>query len=81
TKKAQTVGCRVETGELSVKDRIIIKKGDVELGRGRILSMKSGKTDTSRVGENNDCGLQMEVALETEPVYNDSIIAFTVTEN
>lgn len=79
-KKAQTVGCRVETGELSVKDRIIVKKGDEELGRGRIVSMKSGKTDTSRVSENNDCGLQMEVALENEPAYNDTIVAFTVTE-
>jgi len=81
TKKAQTVGCRVESGELSVKDRIIIKKGDEELGRGRIVSMKSGKSDTSRVGENNDCGLQMEVTLESEPRYNDTIIAFTVTED
>lgn len=81
TKKAQTVGCRVETGELSVKDRIILKHGDEELGRGRIVSMKSGKSDTSKVSADNDCGLQIEVSLESEPVYNDTIVAFVVTES
>lgn len=79
TKKAQTVGCRVETGEFTVKDRIILKHGDEEIGRGHIVSMKSGKSDTSKVGANNDCGLQIEVPLESEPVYNDSITAFKVT--
>ena len=81
TKKAQTIGCRVLSGELSVKDRIILKRGEIELGRGRIVSMKSGKADTSKVGANNDCGLQIEVTLESEPVYNDTIIAFTITES
>jgi translation initiation factor IF-2 len=80
TKKAQTIGCRVESGELSVNDRIIVKKGEVELGRGRIVSIKSGKADASRITEHNDCGLQMEVSLEKEPTFNDDIIAFIVTE-
>ena len=64
-----------------MKDRIILKRGEIELGRGRIVSMKSGKADTSKVGANNDCGLQIEVTLESEPVYNDTIIAFTITES
>jgi translation initiation factor IF-2 len=76
TKKAQTIGCRVESGELTAKDRIIIQRGDMELGRGRIVSMKSGKSDTSLITSGNDCGLQIEVHLEDEPKYNDTLVAF-----
>jgi translation initiation factor IF-2 len=80
SKKTQTVGCRVDSGEFTVKDQIIIKHGDEELGRGRIVSLKSGATDTSKITAGNDCGLVMEVNLEKEPKYNDTITAFIVTE-
>lgn len=81
TKKAQTIGCRVEIGELRAHDKIIILRGDEELGRGKISSMKSGKSDTSLVTTGNDCGLQIEVNLEEEPRYNDTLVAFTVIED
>lgn len=81
TKKAQTIGCRVEIGELTKNDRIIILRGDEELGRGKIVSMKSGKSDTSLVTTGNDCGLQIEVNLEEEPRYNDTLVSFTVVED
>ncbi len=80
TKKAQTIGCRVEAGELREKDRILIRRGDEELGRGKILSMKSGKSDTSLVTTGNECGIQIEMSLEDEPKYGDLLIAFTITE-
>lgn len=80
TKKIQTIGCRVQAGELSAKDTIILKRGEEELGRGKILSIKSGASDVSRIGEGNDCGLQMEVTLSEEPKYNDTIVAYTITE-
>ena len=80
SKKAQTIGCRVEKGELSVKDSVLFFRGDEELGRGTILSMKSGPSDVPSVKEGNDCGLQMEVALETEPKYGDTIVAYTITK-
>lgn len=80
TKKAQTIGCRVEKGALSVKDKIVYIRGEEELGRGKIVSMKSGVSDVTSVNEGNDCGLQMEIPLETEPKYGDLITAYIVTE-
>jgi translation initiation factor IF-2 len=80
TKKQQTIGCRVEQGELSVKDTIVLKRGDEELGRGVITTLKSGASDTSKIHAGNDCGLQMTVALEDEPKYNDTIVSYIITE-
>lgn len=80
SKKSQTIGCRVEEGELSIQDRIIVKRGDEELGRGKITTLKSGASDTARITEGNDCGLQMEVTLDDEPKYNDTIVSYTITE-
>jgi translation initiation factor IF-2 len=78
--KTQTIGCRVTTGVLSVHDQIRIFHGDEERGRGRVKTLKSGMSDVSKITEGNDCGAQIEVELDAEPVYNDKIVAFTVTE-
>lgn len=80
TKKTQTIGCRVESGVLNKNDTITIKRGDEVLGRGKIVSLKTGATDASRILEGNDCGLVMEANLDEEPKYNDTITAFIITE-
>jgi len=80
TKKTQTIGCRVVAGELTTKDQILIRRGDEELGRGKIISIKLGKSETSLATSGNDCGIQIEMDLEDEPHYNDTLIAFTITE-
>jgi translation initiation factor IF-2 len=76
TKKEQTVGCRVLSGELERKGRVKLMRGDEELGRGHIVSLKSGKDDTSRVSEGSDCGAVIDMALETEPKYEDELVMF-----
>jgi translation initiation factor IF-2 len=78
SKKHQTVGCRVESGTLHVKDRIAVSRRGEELGRGTILSLKSGKSDVSHVEAGNDCGAQFEVELDVEPTYGDEIRAFKI---
>jgi len=80
TKKVQTIGCRVTKGELKSGDRVVLRHGDEELGRGTIQGMKLAKSDTSKVNEGNDCGVQVQADLEKEPVYNDTLAAFVVTE-
>jgi len=81
SKKAQTLGCRVQEGELSVKDRVRLLHKDEEVGTGRISSLKSGKSSASRAPAPCDCGMVVEMHLESEPVYGDTLVAFTVTEN
>lgn len=80
THKQQTVGCRVESGTLSKGDRIRLVRHEEEIGRGHVESLKSGKADVSRVEAGNDCGALLAMELDQEPHYNDTLIAFTVTE-
>jgi len=80
TKKTQTIGCRVERGELTTGDQIIIHHNSMEVGRGKITSLKSGATDATKIVAGNDCGLIMEVSLEKEPVFEDTLTAFVITE-
>lgn len=77
-KKCQTIGCRVELGELAVKARVKLMRGDEVLAQGRITSLKSGKEDTSRVSEGSDCGAVLDMSLETEPKFGDELISFEV---
>ena len=78
--KQQTVGCRVETGTLSNGDRVRLVRHDEETGRGHVESLKSGKSDVSKIEAGNDCGALLAMELDQEPHYNDTLIAFTVTE-
>ncbi len=81
THKVQTVGCRVESGTLSAHDRIKLLRGDTEYGRGTVATLKSGKSDASRVEAGTDCGAQLHCELETQPSFGDVLIAYTVAES
>ena len=52
--------------------------GDEMLAQGRVLSLKSGKEDTSRVSEGSDCGAVLDMNLDTEPKFGDELISFEV---
>ncbi len=80
TKKLQTLGCRVETGTLSVGDRVVLRRGEDDLGRGSVDTLKSGKSDVSHIEAGNDCGALIDMDLDTEPHFNDRLIAFKITE-
>ncbi len=80
TKKTQTIGCRVMSGELTKNDKVKILRGEEELGRGKIISIKSGMSEADHATEGNEYGIQTEAFLETEPKYEDKIISFIVTE-
>ena len=78
--KAQTIGARVEFGALALGDTIrFVHNGEV-MGIGHIKSLKSGMSDVREIREGNDCGMQIEVPLEKEPVYEDEVIAYRAVE-
>ncbi len=78
TKKMQTVGCRVASGTLSVHDRVKLFRGDDELGRGSIMSIKAGRSDVSSITAGNECGVQLALELESALTYGAELVAFTV---
>lgn len=79
-KKQQTIGCRVETGTLSVGDRVRLVRGADDIGYGKVAVLKSGKSDVTHIESGNDCGALIDMSLDLEPHFNDHLIAFTVTE-
>jgi len=79
-KRAVTVGCRVESGSLHPKDKVKILHSGEELGRGTVETLKSGKSDAPHVDAGTDCGAQLVIELDREPVYGDELSAYTTTE-
>lgn len=73
--KQQTIGCRIESGTLTVRDRIRIIRHGEEVGRGHIENLKSGKSDVEHVSGGNDCGAQLHIKLDHPLVYNDTLQA------
>jgi translation initiation factor IF-2 len=80
THKEQTIGCRVESGALVHKDRVRLMRGDTEIGRGHVMNLKSGKSDSSQIMAGSDCGAQLHMDLDTQPSFGDLLIAFSMQE-
>lgn len=53
----KVAGCKVIKGNISVKDNLILKRNDKELGRAKITSMKKEKSDTNEVKQGEECGI------------------------
>jgi translation initiation factor IF-2 len=71
------LGGRVEEGTLSDGDEVKVLRRDLELSRGKITSLQSGKTQVKKIESGSEFGAQ--VKLDTEPAPGDRIEAFKVT--
>lgn len=80
TKKEQTIGCRVTKGTFTKGDAVKLYRGEEELGHGTIHTLKSGKSDVTRIEAGNDCGVLLAMHLDAEPHFNDRMVAYTITE-
>lgn len=58
------IGVKVLEGRLSVKDRVILMRGDKELGASNISSIKHGKEDIKDAGKNTECGIMVSPELD-----------------
>lgn len=50
-------GCKVQNGEVEKGDKIIVKRGEREIGQGRVTSLKRGKEDLDVARAGEECGL------------------------
>ncbi len=58
------IGVKVLEGRLSVKDRIILMRGEKELGLSNIASIKHGKEDIKDAPKNTECGIMVSPELD-----------------
>lgn len=77
TAKGKVVlGGRVEEGALMDNAEVKILRRDLELGRGKIVSLQSQKTPVKKVEAGSEFGAQIKT--DTDPAAGDKIEAFTV---
>jgi translation initiation factor IF-2 len=74
-KKSRIAGTKVQSGRLAKGDMVKVMRGEKEIGRGKILSIRRGKEEVTKVAEGLECGVLIGDAVDFQ--INDDIIAFT----
>lgn len=77
-KDKQIIGCRVETGTISVGAIFKIKRREEKIGEGKIKGLELQKNKTDQVGEGKECGMMVEAKMEIAP--GDKIESFIIVE-
>ena len=76
--KKQVLGARHVSGALTLKDRMKLMRGDVEIARGSITNLQQARADVKEIHTEGDFGMEIEVR-ET-PTYGDEVVAFVITD-
>lgn len=62
----QTIGGRVNRGQIRIKSWLEIQRGEEMIGRGKVLSLQQGKKDVNAVDAGKECGLILESEVKIE---------------
>ena len=62
----QTIGGRVNRGQIRIKSWLEAQRGEEIIGRGKVLNLQRGKKDANAVNEGNECGLIFESDVKIE---------------
>lgn len=73
--KDRIAGTKVTSGRLAKGDIVRVMRGDVEVGRARIKSIRQGKNETTKVEVGGECGVFLDKKVDF--MLQDGIIAFT----
>ena len=64
TNKGGVIGGKVKSGEFRAGDKFIISRRDVEIGRGVVKGLQSGKKDVKEVKEGDEFGMMTASKIE-----------------
>jgi translation initiation factor IF-2 len=73
--KTRIAGTHVVSGRLARGDSVKIMRGDVEVGRAKIKSIRRGKDEITKVEQKGECGVLLDRIVAFQ--LNDGIIAVT----
>ncbi|MBI2588442.1 translation initiation factor IF-2 [Candidatus Berkelbacteria bacterium] len=71
-KQEKIIGGKVLEGCLTTGGRVRVIRNDEEAGRGKVVSLKKGNLETTKVEKNDECGLK--IALEPKIRKGDILI-------
>lgn len=74
--KTRIAGTKIASGRLAKSDSVKIMRGETEIGRAKIKSIRHGKDDITRAEVGNECGVLLDQKLDF--ALGDAIIAFTI---
>jgi translation initiation factor IF-2 len=60
----QTIGGRVNRGQIRIKSWLEIQRGEEVVGKGKVLNLQQNKKDVNAVNEGNECGLIFDSEVE-----------------
>ncbi len=70
------LGGKVEEGDLRVGEEIKIMRRDLELGRGEIVSLQSGKTPAKKIEKGSEFGAMIKTS--ADPASGDKLEGFAI---
>jgi len=77
-KDKQIIGCRMETGTISVGEQVKIMRREALIGSGKVRELQMQKTKVSSVEAVKECGAMVEAKIEIVP--GDKLQAFTLVK-
>ena len=77
-KDKQIIGCRIESGLISVGSIFNIKRRDEKIGEGKIKGIELQKNKADEVSEGKECGVMVEAKIEIAP--GDKIESFIIVQ-
>lgn len=72
-------GCRLESGTISLKNKVHLKRNDKIIADATVVSLKQGKVDTNQVKKDQECGIILKPVLKLQE--GDLLCAFTKNES
>ncbi len=78
TKDGRVAGVKVLSGRISQGDQIKLVRDKTEIGSGRILSLRQGKEEVTKVEQGEECGARLSSNLDLR--LTDMILSVRVRE-
>ena len=73
----KVAGCKVLTGKIGKTDKLILMRGDKELGKIKAISLKKQKLEISSVGQGEEFGVIFEPQFD----FTQGDVILSVTNN
>ena len=62
--EGQILGIRIIEGRVALGDKIVITRGEDDLGESKIMSLKQGKKDVKELARGTECGIMIDPTID-----------------
>lgn len=73
-KDTQILGVKIVEGRLALSDKVRILRGEKEIGKAKITSLRRGKVDVKEMGKGSECGVVISPQIDFS--INDMLLSY-----